>query len=242
VLTWNVGEVYWPWQGNMLKDRDVGVVAAALDELDPDLVLLQELASPAQLAALTAGSPWVGALPSCCGYDRHVAVLVRRELAPRFVEHPLAPTRRGLVEARFELAGARVRALALHLDVFARERRLEQARTAAAILGAEPADLLVIGGDFNYDPDASARLGYAADLAAEAALAAHVTDVAPDCGPTLVGLLRVDRLLAGGRALGGSEARTTPHRTPLGDHAPLVADLRLRTDLAVGVDGDGEGP
>jgi endonuclease/exonuclease/phosphatase family metal-dependent hydrolase len=240
VLTWNVGEVYWPWQGNMLKDHDLGIVAAALAELDPDVVLLQELASQEQLDALTAGSPWVGALPTCCGYDRHVAVLVRRSLAPSFVEHLLAPTRRGLVEARFDLGGARVRALALHLDVFARERRLEQARTAAAILGAEPADLLVIGGDFNYDPAASARLGYADDLAAEAGLAAHVIDVAAECGPTLVGLLRVDRILAGGRALRDASARTTSHRTPLGDHAPLVADLRI--DLAVAVDGGGEGP
>jgi endonuclease/exonuclease/phosphatase family metal-dependent hydrolase len=227
VVTWNVGEVYWPWQGNQLKDRDVPLVVDALREINADVVLLQELLHHGQLGRIAAGlRGYAGALPLRCGYDRHVAVLVRDTLAPRFFEHPLSPTSRAVVEAHFAMGGHAVRALALHFDVFNPERRLAQARTAIRLIG-EPGALTVAGGDFNYDPVASARLGRRCDTEAEAALAERLVDVAPRVGPTLVGLLRVDRLFAGGAALCGADARATAHRLPLGDHAPVVCDLSL---------------
>jgi len=242
VVTWNVGEIYWPWQGNQLKDRDVEAVIEVLDELAPDVVLLQELLHPGQLARLLFDRRGVvrydGAMPAGCRYDRHVGILVRRELSPTFVEHVLAPTSRGIVEARFSFGERSMRALSLHFDVFRPARRLLQARAAAALIGAHAADLTVAGGDLNYDPLASRRLGYHDDQAAEAALAASLTDVATGAGPTLVGLLRVDRIFAGGQALGTVRAAVSSRRTPLGDHAPLVCDLSLRAP----VDGWDEGP
>jgi hypothetical protein len=49
--------------------------------------------------------------------------------------------------------------------------------------------------------------------------------------PTLMGLLRVDHLLAAGPALGRLSTRVSPsRRLPLGDHDPVVCDLELRVD------------
>jgi endonuclease/exonuclease/phosphatase family metal-dependent hydrolase len=231
VCTWNVGEVYWPWQGNQLKDRDVQAVIEALREIDADVVLLQELSHTGQLDRLRDGV-YAGAMPERCGYDRHVAVLVRRDMRPRFVEHVLEPTTRAVMEAHFDAHGHAARALALHFDVFRPARRAAQARTAGRIVG-EPGALTIAGGDFNYDPAASLRLMRDSDAEAEAALSARLVDVAPDSGPTLVGLLRVDRLFAGGAALRSASAHTAAHRLPLGDHAPVVCDLSL-VDAIVG--------
>ena len=227
VVSWNVGEVYWPWDRNQLKDVDVEIVRRVVAGLAPDLVLLQELLDERQLRRI-AGDGYVWHLAETCRYDRHVGLLVRSCHEPQFTDHVLSPTTRGAVEARFNLHGHDTRALSLHFDVFDRPRRLRQVRAAAAILGARSSALTIAGGDFNYDPVASARLGYADDLDAEAALGAHLVDVAVDSGPTLVGLLRVDRVLARGDMIASAKSFTSTARTPLGDHAPLVCDLTLR--------------
>lgn len=222
--------MYWPWHGNQLKDQDVAHVAHALAALDADVVLLQELLHAGQVERL-AGHRYAGAMSARCGYDRHVGVLVRRDLGPVFEDGRLEPTARGVLSAKFKLGGHEVFVAALHFDVFRPPRRLAQARAAAALLEAQTADLLVAGGDFNYDPGISARLGRAVDAETEATLTSRLRDVASCAGPTLVGFLRVDRLLAGGRALGQdprfTDARVCPQRTPLGDHAPLLCDFDL---------------
>jgi endonuclease/exonuclease/phosphatase family metal-dependent hydrolase len=225
VVTWNVGEVYWPWQGNQLKDVDTGCVRDVLRELDADVVLLQELLHEGQLHAL-AGDDYAGEIARGCGYDRHVGVLAKKAYAPTFVDHVLSPTKRGAVEAQLSVGGRLVRAVSLHFDVFARPRRLLQVQRAAQILASDAA-LTIAGGDFNYDPTVSERLGYEDDRRAEAAITRVVRDVASESGPTLIGLLRVDRLLANGPLLGHTRAFTSPRRTPLGDHAPLVCDIAL---------------
>jgi endonuclease/exonuclease/phosphatase family metal-dependent hydrolase len=229
VVTWNVGEIYWPWQGNQLHDRDVQAVIEALHDIDADVVLLQELRHRGQLALL-CGDRYEGAMPEHCGYDRHVAILARPQLGARFVEHRLAPTSRSVLEARFTVGEVPARALDLHFDVFQPKRRLMQAQTAAELIG-DPGSLTIAGGDLNYDPAVSARLRRRADCEAEATLTRRLGDVAIGAGPTLIGLLRVDRLFAGGSALKGASARTGDHRLPLGDHAPLICDLTVATDV-----------
>ena len=219
--------MYWPWNGNQLKDVDVVVVARVLAALDPDIVLLQELLDERQLRAI-AGRAYAAELAQACSYDRHVGLLVKSRHEPRFIDHLLSPTARGAVEARLTLDGVDTRAFSLHFDVFNRPRRLGQVQAAAAIIGAGSSALTIAGGDFNYDPVASGRLGYTDDLAAEAALGRLLSDVAVDSGPTLVGLLRVDRVLARGSMIASSRSHASTERTPLGDHAPLVCDLVLR--------------
>ena len=225
MLTWNVGEVYWPWHGNQLKDRDVPYVAETLRAIDADVVLLQELAHDGQLRAI-CGETYLGSTPRCCGYDRHVAVLVRASLRPTFGEALLEPTTRGVVWADLAFHGRSVRAVSLHFDVFNPGRRLAQARAAVKTFATD-ADLVVAGGDLNYDPNASRRLHRFVDAETEAVLTGALVDVAEGSGPTLVGLLRVDRIFAGGPALGRARAAVAPQRTKLGDHAPLVCALDI---------------
>ncbi len=236
MLTWNVGEVYWPWHGNQLKDRDLAHVAAALRALAPDVVLLQEILHAGQIEQL-AGDRYVGRMSERCGYDRHVGILLRADLGATFIDGLLEPTRRGVLSAHFRLAGVRVTVVSLHFDVFHPARRLLQARAAASLVGRHVTDLVVAGGDFNYDPGLSRRLGRQEDLEAESLMLDLLSDVAEDTGPTLIGLLRVDRLLVGGPALKSARSEVCPQRTPLGDHAPVLADLELVSEL---VDGDGE--
>ena len=231
MLTWNVGEVYWPWHGNQLKDRDVVHVAEALRVLAPDVVLLQEVLHAGQVERL-AGHRYVGRMSERCGYDRHVGILLRADLAPTFADGLLEPTRRGVLSADFRLGAVGVSVISLHFDVFHPARRLLQARAAASLV-KQATDLVIAGGDLNYDPGLSRRLGRKEDLAAESLMLHALSDVAEAAGPTLIGLLRVDRLLVGGPALKSARAEVCSQRTPLGDHAPLLANLEL-------VDGDGE--
>src|SRR3954470_20237591 len=109
VLTWNVGRLYSPTHNNRLDDADVPRVAHVLHELDPDVALLQEIVDTRQLAELVTRlsrtrAPYDGAMTERCVYDRRAAVLVLRELPPRFEEHGLGPTGRTAMTASFAAA------------------------------------------------------------------------------------------------------------------------------------------
>ena len=139
VVTWNVGRLYSPTHNNRLDDADVPRVARILDELDPDVALLQELVDARQLDAIVTQlsrvrAPVVGAMAERCVYDRRAAVLVKKERAPTFEERSLGSSNRNSVLASFELdAGARAAAISAHFDVFSPERRAEQAHALAAL-------------------------------------------------------------------------------------------------------------
>src|SRR5262249_20629893 len=99
VVTWNVGRLYSPSHNNRLDDADVPRVADVLAELEPDVVLLQELVEVRQLDEIVtrlsrARGPYVGALAEKCAYDRRAAVLVQRLRGPRFEEHGLGSSNR----------------------------------------------------------------------------------------------------------------------------------------------------
>jgi endonuclease/exonuclease/phosphatase family metal-dependent hydrolase len=239
IVTWNVGELYSPlgrwsraWDRNWLDDRDLIRVAETLIELDADVVMLQELASHTQLQALLAGLDrgpvYVGAVATGCRYDRHVALLARAALEPEFLDGVLEPSGRGVVGARLRLDADRAAFVwAAHLDVSRPLRRRQQADALAAFMADHPQALVVVGGDFNLDPEWAARLS-PLDLQSHRKLTAGLTDVGRSAGPTLLGLLRVDWILAGGPALVAARGIVSPRRLPLGDHSPLMATLELR--------------
>jgi endonuclease/exonuclease/phosphatase family metal-dependent hydrolase len=239
VVTWNVGRVYSPTHNNRLDDDDVPRVAATLHELDPDVALLQEVVDEVQLRAICVrAGGYEGRLAERCEYDRHCAVLVRRELQPSFEQHRLAA--RGLVLAAFEISGTRAAAASLHFDVFARRRRRAQAEALAALADARGEDLLVVGGDLNIDPEWARRLDDPVDAGTWQLLTSRFADAGHAAGPTLLGLLRLDHVLARGRAMRGTVARVSPRRRlPLGDHDPVVCDVDLPRRA---VDGDGRNP
>jgi endonuclease/exonuclease/phosphatase family metal-dependent hydrolase len=239
VVTWNVGRLYSPTHNNRLDDADVPRVARVLDELDPDVMLLQELVEVRQLDQLVtrlsrSRAPVAGAMTERCVYDRRVAVVVRREHAPAFEERSLGATNRTAMLATFDAGeGRRAAAISAHLDVFAPERRAEQAQELAHIAENRGEAMVFAGGDFNLDPVWAAGTGSAVDVETFTRLTRTFTDAGREAGATLIGLWRVDHLLVRGarRWL----ARVSPRRLPLGDHHPLVLDVDLDLDVASAV-------
>src|SRR6476661_7720545 len=133
VVTWNVGRLYSPTHNNRLDDADVPRVARILDELDPDVALLQEIVDARQLDEIVTSlsrsrAPVAGAMAERCAYDRRAAVLVRVEHAPTFEERSLGSSNRNAVMATFDAGGGRrAAAISAHFDVFDPQRRAEQA-------------------------------------------------------------------------------------------------------------------
>jgi endonuclease/exonuclease/phosphatase family metal-dependent hydrolase len=227
VVSWNVGRLYTPTSNNRLDDADVPQVARTLDELDPEVVLLQELTGERQLTLLLDALPgYDGALAILCRYDRHTAVLARRALAPEFEQHLLAETGRGLVMATFSIGEARGCASSLHFDVFDKWRRRSQAEELARLVGERQEPLMVVGGDLNLDPELAARLADPIDTGTYSLLRDRFCERGRE--PTLLGLLRVDHLFARGARMKELWTRVSPgRRLPMGDHDPLVGDLEL---------------
>ena len=239
VVTWNVGRLYSPTHNNRLDDADVPRVARILDELDPDVALLQELVDVRQLDEIVtrlsrSRAPVAGALAERCAYDRRAAVVVRREHAPAFEERSLGSTNRNAMVATLDAGGGRrCAAISAHFDVFNPERRAEQAHELARLAEDRDEHVVVAGGDFNLDPVWAAGTGSAVDVLTYTRLTQRFADAGRDAGATLIGLWRVDHLLVRGaqRWL----ARVSPRRLPLGDHYPLVLDVDLDLDVASAV-------
>ena len=236
VVTWNVGRLYSPTHNNRLDDADVPRVARVLDELDPDVALLQEIVDARQLGEIVTRLSRTraavdGAMAEKCAYDRRAAVLVRRDHAPAFEERSLGSSNRNAVVATFDAgAGRRAAAISAHFDVFSPERRAEQADALARLAEERGEEVVVAGGDFNLDPAWAAGTANARDVETFTRLTRTFADAGREAGATLIGLWRVDHLLVRGarRWL----ARVSPRRLPLGDHHPLVLDVDLDPDVA----------
>ncbi len=241
VVSWNVGRVYSPRGRNWLADSDVPRVVATLNELDPDVVLLQELANADQLARLmglleSVGGPaaahgqgYASALAERCSYDRQSAALGRRALLPAFEQLELGTTKRGVVACTFDLFGnERAVALSVHFDAFRRIVRRRQAEALVRLTDARTESVVFAGGDFNFDPALAARLGDPLDGGTAKLLRGGLVDVGATSGPTLFSLLRLDHMLVRGVAAEDLFTRVAPRRLPAGDHAPLVVDLHHR--------------
>jgi len=231
VVTWNVGRLYSPTHNNRLDDADVPRVARVLDELDPDVALLQELVDVRQLDEIVTRlsrtrAPMAGAMAERCAYDRRAAVIVRHERTPAFEERSLGASNRNAVVASFDAGGGRrAAAISAHLDVFGPKRRAEQAAELARLAEGRDEHVVVAGGDFNLDPRWAAGTANALDVETFTRLTRSFADAGREAGATLIGLLRVDHLLV--RGAQSWLARVSPRRLPLGDHHPLVLDVDL---------------
>src|SRR6185369_3002567 len=129
--------------------------------------------------------------------DRKCAVLVRKSLEPEFEQHLLLPSSRGSVVARFQYNGVRMAAMSVHFDVFNRRRRRAQAEAVAQLTSERDEDVVLVAGDFNFDP----RWASDEDVGTWSMLTAKLADSGEGIGPTLMGLLRIDHVLVrGGRA------------------------------------------
>jgi endonuclease/exonuclease/phosphatase family metal-dependent hydrolase len=229
IVSWNIGRFYTPTSNNRLADADIPRVARTLDELDGDVVLLQEFVDLTQLRRLLARLPaYDGRMSQACRYDRHVAALAKRVLSPRFEDHVLEPTGRGLVTAVVDAGAHSAAVSSLHLDAFDGRGRRSQTVALLERHARRSESIVAVGGDFNLDPDWAAGIGARDDVDTFALYRKHYTEPRP-VGPTLIGLLRVDHLLARGPAVAGVRLHVSPRRRlPLGDHDPIIADIDLR--------------
>lgn len=226
-MSWNVGRLYTPTGNNRLAEADVFRVARSLRALEADVILLQEVASKAQLGRLLDLLPgYDGRVAERCGYDRHVAALARVALKPAFEQHRLEPTGRGLVAVTFELGSLRGAAHAVHLDVRQQLRKRSQVEAILAIAARRPEAVVILGGDFNTDPVWAKRLRMSVDAASFDRLAGGFDDAGRDAGPTAMRLLRVDHIFVR-RPIEQPMTMRVEHRPrlPLGDHAPIVLDV-----------------
>jgi endonuclease/exonuclease/phosphatase family metal-dependent hydrolase len=229
VVSWNVGRLYTPSSNNRLDDADIPHVGRVLDELRPDVALLQELVDARQLSALQSWLPgYAGAISTRCVYDRKVGVLVRQALQPEFEQYDLPATGRGVVFATFDAGRERAAACPLHFDVFNPKRRRKQAEDIVRLVGTRRESLVVAGGDLNLDPKLAARVDGRIDTDTFAMLLSHMSDGGHHIEPSLMSLFRVDHVFARGTRAHSLRTRVSPRRRlPMGDHDPLVCDLDL---------------
>jgi len=209
------------WNVRSLRDDSAGV-AAALAELRPDVVLLQE-------APRLLGSRLANARLACRAGLRRTAggasaagnlLLVSRRVQVVQSHAVLLPRRRGLhrrgaVLAVLALDGVRFGVLGTHLDLDA-EARLATARRVRGPLPALPP--LLVGADLNEEPGSPAWQ----------VLSHGLIDLARDLGPTFpqrAPRRRIDGLFADPALEVIAVQRPDPG--PVTDHLPLVADLRL---------------
>jgi endonuclease/exonuclease/phosphatase family metal-dependent hydrolase len=224
VVTWNVGGSR-EGTPHALLDGDVEAVARALNELEPDLVLLQEFSYdrqwPRLRRELERGEGWVQAAAG-------VAIIALR-----------GELHRGRVRAgSFALAEWRVdgRALAvatIHAHPWSARRRNTEVGSSIEELLREPAPARLFAGDFNLDVDLDKRGDLLSDdlrqdVATYNYVAERLEDAGRDSGPTAEPDRRLDYLFLSPElrvvAIGPWKGR----RRETMDHDPLVADLRWR--------------
>jgi len=191
VATWNVHDLFDaedrllppgdldPVLSTAALDAKLGRVAAVLDRVDADLVLLQEVENLplAEALAARAGYPEARLVEGFDPRGIDVALLSRRRIG-RYASH-LGETSsdgrplwsRDCVEARVEAAGGPVVLVGSHLVSRITDptggRRAEQAagmrRIADAAVSTEPGALVLAGGDLNDEPESASLAPLLAD-------------------------------------------------------------------------------
>jgi endonuclease/exonuclease/phosphatase family metal-dependent hydrolase len=213
---------------NVRGFRDgVGAVAAVVEDLAPDVLLLQETGPRRALAAFARDAGLLAAADPRSPLRRRVkdAVLVRPPWS--IAEHRLTRFAggrwwypRGCLAARIEHPDGRAAwAVSVHLGLDGPERG-RHARELVGLLGRlEPEHPVVVGGDLNVGPDAGAV----------ATIAAAFPDVAAGGGaptfPASAPTARIDHLFASaslrvvGQTTGASGAGAAS------DHLPVTVEL-----------------
>ena len=241
VVTWNVGHEL-DEGAPALRMEDEAAVVATLRALDPDLVVLQEVADVEQAERLASalGEGWQRAASSV-GAGRHVVILARaasvrrarlRGVGGRAVAAAVTLARPGLPASGLVVAG-------VHASAFSAGERnglLGDVRQQLdALAGDHPR---ILAGDLNIDLDPNARRDllsgdayldvqtYNAVLGATDSHAG-LFDAAAHAGPTAEPDRRLDYLLVDPGLAVEQAGPVRGHRAPGMDHDPVLADLRV---------------
>jgi endonuclease/exonuclease/phosphatase family metal-dependent hydrolase len=223
---------------------DVGRVAAVIAQVRPDIVALQELDVCRQR---TEAVDQAHAIAHRLGmsFHFHAAMRVEEERygdailtsAPLTVikAGPLPGSRairrlepRGALWLELEIEGRRLQVLNTHLGLVPHEQRAQAKALMGPdwIGGAERADPLIVLGDFNATPYASAYRILARTLR-DACKGPRARQAGPTF-PSRFPMLAIDHVFVGpGIAVSGVEVCATPLARLASDHLPLVVDFRF---------------
>lgn len=158
VVSWNTGQRFRWGMPRSTPDGAIGDIATRVAAWSPDVVCLQELRSPAQLAVLCArlGPPWHGQLTAMPGSDRQIALVTRHEGdGVLFEEVSTSTGRNGLrltLPPREPGAGV-THIIGCHGSAFsAAGRRTYFNELIDSCEGLPGDDSVLLVGDFNIDP------------------------------------------------------------------------------------------
>lgn len=177
LLTYNIHKGWGPWRARLT----IAAMRAALEEVLPDFVLLQEVqgALPDEALASVVHAPQHAFLAERCwpftayGANRFYrtghhgnAVLSRFPIvAQRNHDLSAAPRweSRGALEVEVEVGAVRVHLFSVHLGLRRRWRQWQLARLRELIAAVPPGRPVIVGGDFN-DWEGAACRDFAAPL------------------------------------------------------------------------------
>lgn len=228
VVTWNVGGTDGDG-GRPLSAPLVDHVADVLAGLDPDVVVLQELADRDQADRMLRELGWrEGDAEVTFGGGRRVAVLTREGR----LRQTSAPGHRGttLVCRRTGRGVVDLTIGAVHASAWSSEDRNAHVGEIAARLEQEPGRV-ILAGDLNLDLDLDKRGDLFSDDAYRDVetynyVAARFTDAARGRGSTAEPDRRLDYVFVRGALTVIAAGPVKDRRVADMDHDPVVADLR----------------
>ncbi len=234
VVTWNVGGAERGGKWRSMDDHSLETVKAVLLELNPDLVLLQEIGDRDQLEVLidALGETWVlsSRLRSS---GRRLAILARGGELDRFL---LGGAAQSALAVHWTSQDRKISVLNLHADAFSASTRNEELGQSVdgllRVLNGEGA-IGLLGGDFNLDLDLDKRGDLFSDdqqLDVESYnyATSQFEDLGLGRGNTAAPDRRIDYLLLhAGQYTLGAGGPLKGRRSGQMDHDPLVVDLHL---------------
>ncbi len=231
IVTWNVGGDSGR-NGRPLNNQWLPHIARVLKDLNPDIVLLQEVANEPQSKRLRhmLGAGWhVSVTP---GGGRRLAVLWQRgRLHTRQVRNE---GRTALLSTYLSVGRPPVFAMNVHADAYSAKRRNAIIGFATDVLMADRTDhVKVLAGDLNLDIDPDKRSDLFTDdddldVQSYNYIAQRLSDVTLNTGSTAEPDRRLDYIFV--KLDGLDVTRSGPwkgKRLADMDHDPVVADLRF---------------
>ena len=232
IVSWNVGGA-GGYGGRSLKNEFLPHIAAVLKELNADLILLQEVASPHQVQRLSRklGGRWEVIVST--GGSSLLAILGQRGRLQS--QTRLTQSVRSQAASYQQPGMPPVLVINLHASPYsAKERNAQIGRATDVLMSHNSGHLKILAGDLNLDVDIDKRRDLFTDdeyLDVETYnyLVQHFSDVAQNTGSTAEPDRRLDYIFLKAGQINVIRAGPWKGRRVADmDHDPVVADLQIK--------------